>query len=93
MFGSRLLLFLFLFLFLSFWFTSRREKIDSTTLLTGLHSLQSRDEESILSARRTPFRFLLALIAPPVAGIRSSIQPTESTKTALHILQTASILL
>jgi hypothetical protein len=36
-----------------------------------------------------PFRFLLALIGPPVAGIQSSIQPTESMKIVHHILQTA----
>jgi len=70
-------------------FTHRRVKVESPTLLNGFNYIPfsaTTDEDLIRSTWRTPFGSSL-LIDPPVAGIHSPIQPTESLNIAPRILQ------
>lgn len=79
------LLHLSLFLLPPFWFHTQKgeDHLSHAAEWSPSHSLQYHDRCSIYTKLEAdPIQFLLVLINPPMAGIQSLSQPTESLKVA-----------
>ena len=87
-----LLLHLCLLLLPPFWFHTQKgeDRLSHATEWSPSHPFQYYDRCSVCTKPEVdPIGFLLVLINPPMAGIQSLIQPTESLKVAPYIFHRA----